>query len=120
MLKDILENGNIPFTQLLPNRDLIVPIALAYGYKEQILNAEYRGTETIKDEGGNDVENQIIGRLETNPETHEQYINRVIMDAVWGMVKPVIKDIMLAEQMRAMKEAEALIDAQLDTTKSII
>jgi len=39
------------------------------------------------------------------------------MDNTWAVVKPIIKDIMLAEQMRAMKEAEALIDAQLDTNK---
>jgi len=30
MLKDILENGNIPFTDLLPNKDIIPEIAFKF------------------------------------------------------------------------------------------
>lgn len=117
MLKDILQNWNIPFTDLLPNKDIIPEIAFRFWYKPEVLNPDYRGVEIIKDEEGNDVESQVIGRIETNSESAESYINRVLMDNIWGIVKPVIKEIMLAEQIENMRKAEELIDKQLDTNK---
>lgn len=114
MLKDILENGNIPFTDLLPNQELIMPIALSLGYTPTILNSEYRWIEIVKDDEGNDVESQLIGRIEDNSETPRAYINRVLMDNAWAVVKPIIKDIMLAEQKNIMKQKEAEIEASLN------
>lgn len=127
-LKELLQNGNIPFTDLLPDPQLIVPLALSLWYKQEILNPDFVEEKPLlwedwkqkKSEEGDLLVEKIIGRMEANPETPTKFLNRFLTNYSWDLIKPAIKDIMLAEKKREMAQAEASIDAQLRNSEAEI
>lgn len=150
-LKDVLVNWDIPFTDLLPNKELEKPLAEAMWYKDEILNESYEEKKPVLDENWEPIFEEVevpqfykngnpkmkngeqivikenkqlfevtLWRMEKNPETYGEYINRTLTDESWDSIRPIIKDIMLASQIEKLKKAEEDIDNELRNKQKII